>query len=97
MSGVRDLLELYGENGPVRLCRYLIGNRGQEIGVHSAFGVEGYLVLLTGCKVPYRNTHTPTADEWQRWNAHKAELAAMASNGMTVEESLAYIRADPTM
>lgn len=97
VSGVADLLEFYRDNGPTRLCRHVIGNRGQEMGVHSAFGVEGYLVLLTGCKVPYEKQHVPTAEERQRWSAHKAELAAMAANGMTVEESLAYIRAAPML
>ena len=67
------LLEFYEENGPTRLCRYLVGHRGQEIGVHSAFGVEGYLVLLTGNKVPYKKQYTPTDEEWQRWKTHKIE------------------------
>lgn len=95
VSAVQGLLEFYEENGPTRLCRHLIGNRGQEMGVHSAFGVEGYLVILTGNKVPYKKQHTPTDEEWQRWKAHKTELAEAARNGLTVEESLAYIRADP--
>ena len=95
VSGVQDLLDFYEENGPTRLCRHLIGHRGQEMGVHSAFGVEGYLVILTGNRVPYKNMHIPSDEERQRWNAHLANLAEYARGGMTVEESLAYIRKDP--
>ena len=97
VSAVQGPLEFYEENGPTRLCRYLVGHRGQEIGVHSAFGVEGYLVLLTGNKVPYKKQYTPTDEEWQRWKTHKIELAEAARNGLTVAESLAYIRAAPVM
>lgn len=95
VSGVQDLLDFYEENGPTRLCRHLIGHRGQEMGVHSAFGVEGYLVILTGNRVPYKNMYMPSDEERQRWNAHVAHLAEYARGGMTVEESLAYIRKEP--
>ena len=95
VSGVQDLLDFYEENGPTRLCRHLIGNRGQQMGVHSAFGVEGYLVILTGNRVPYKNMHIATDEERQRWNAHLANLAEHARGGMTVEESLASIRGEP--
>ena len=94
VSGVQDLLDFYEENGPTGFCRHLIGNRGQEMGVHSAFGVEGYLVILTGNRVPYKNMHIATDEERQRWGAHLANLAEYARGGMTVEESLASIRSD---
>lgn len=95
VSGVQDLLDFYAENGPTRLCRHLVGSRGQEMGVHSAFGIEGYLVILTGNRVPYKNMHSATDEERQRWSAHLASLAEQARSGMTVEEALASIRGDP--
>lgn len=92
VSGAQGLLDFYRENGPTGLCRHVLGHRGREFGVHSAFGLEGYLVILTGCKVPYNNLYTPTEEEWRIWNAHKARLAEEARHGLTVEESLAIIR-----
>jgi tryptophan halogenase len=92
VSGAKEILDFYGENGPVALCRHVISTRGQSFGVHSAFGVEGYLVILTGNKVPYKQKYEPTEQEWQIWQTHKAQLAEAAMQGLTVDESLKFIR-----
>jgi tryptophan halogenase len=92
ISAVQELVNFYQENGPLGLNRYLMGNTGISTGLHSAFGLEGYLVILVGLKVPYAARHTPTPEEWERWRRHQAHNAALASAGLTVEEALQYIR-----
>jgi len=91
VSGIQHLLDFYAENGPTGLARNVISNVGTSNGLHSAFGIEGYLVHLVGLKVPYKHRHVPTAGEWQIWNRHRSENSAQAAAGLTVEESLAYI------
>ena len=58
----------------------------------SIFGMEGYLAMLVGQKVPYRAGHQPSPGHWQRWQRHRAECAAIAKNGVTVKEALDRIR-----
>ena len=65
-----------------------------EFGIDSAFGLEGFLVILIGNRVPYRKFYQPTEQEWAMWKPHKAQLEQVARDGLTVEESLAVIR-DP--
>jgi len=92
ISGTTQLLEFYEENGPIGLNRYLMGNTGITSGLHSAFGLEGYLVILVGLKVPYRARHVPAPAEWATWKRHQADNSARAGAGLTVEEALQYIR-----
>lgn len=92
VAGAQGLLDFYRENGPVGVCRHMLGNRGREFGVHSSFGLEGYLVILTGLRVPYENPYEPTESEWRLWRAHKAQLADEARQSLTVAESLAIVR-----
>ena len=92
LGGVEPLLQFYKENGPIRMCCHRIGDRGRAFGVHNAFGIEGHLVMLTGCKVPYSRQYQPTDAEWNIWRRHQSDLANVARQAMTVEESLKCIR-----
>jgi tryptophan halogenase len=85
-SRLKDLLDFYAENGPTGFCRYHID------ATLTNFGIEGYLVMLVGNKVPYRNRHAASESELQRINQLRAQNRAAARQGLTVEESLAYIR-----
>jgi tryptophan halogenase len=87
VGGMGPLLEFYRENGPTGLCRHRLPS-----GTESIFGLEGYLVMLIGNRVPYRARHTPTAAERERWQIHCAQLRATARTGMDVREALACIR-----
>jgi tryptophan halogenase len=86
ISRLKPLLEFYDENGPTGFCRYHLGNTGSQ------FGIEGFLVMLVGNRVPYRGRYVPTPAEWQIWNQRRAQFRAQAQNGLDVKESLAYIR-----
>ncbi len=86
LSGISDLLEYYEENGPTGFGRYLL--RTHE----NSWGIEGYLVMLVGNRVPYRARHRATAAEHEAWNRHRTRFSTTARNGMNVREALACIR-----
>ena len=85
-SRLQDLLAFYDENGPTGFLRYQLGTTGSQ------FGVEGFLVMLVGNRVPYRARHTPSEAEWQTWNAHCAANAKNASAAMDATEALRYVK-----
>jgi len=61
-------------------------------GAATNFGIEGYLAMLIGNKVPYRARHHATAAEREIWNRHRAAFAEQARAGMDVKEALAVFR-----
>lgn len=86
LSGIRDLLEFYEENGPTGFGRYRMPTSLSD------FGMEGYMVMLVGNRAPYRNRYQPQADEKKAWDQRRAQFALTAKNGINVKESLAYVR-----
>ena len=86
LSGIAELLDFYQENGPTGFCRYRMP-RSQ-----SDFGIEGYFVMLVGNQVPYRKRHHATAQERAIWQAHLQGNIAPAKTGLTVKETLAFVR-----
>lgn len=86
VSGIAPLLEFYEENGPTGFCRYRLPRSEND------FGVEGFLVMLVGNRVPYKARHQATDAERATWERHRAQFDATALSGIDVKESLAYIR-----
>lgn len=86
VSRVQDLLDFYRENGPTGFCRYFI-----EGAQKNDFGLEGYLVMLVGNKVPYRNAGRVGQREMQVWQNKRAAWQAEASRGLGVNEALEYV------
>jgi tryptophan halogenase len=86
VSSIAHLLEFYNENGPTGFARHLLRPTG------SNFGIEGFLVMLVGNRVPYKGRHDATDAERQTWNRHRAAFAAQAQSGMDIREALACIR-----
>ncbi len=89
ISPLDELMELYYENGPTGLLRYKLPN-----GTENDFGIEGYLVMLLGMKVPWKKSYAASPAERQAWQQHVSENAAVAQAGLTVEQSLKYVH-DP--
>ena len=89
ISPLEEMMTMYFENGPTGLLRYALPN-----GPENDFGIEGYLVMLLGMKVPWRHSYAPAADEFRRWQSHVARNRIEAQTGLTVEESLRYVH-DP--
>ena len=69
-----------------RVMHYHLGNTGSQ------FGIEGFLVMLVGNRVPYRDRYIPTELEHRMINQRRAMFQAQAQNGLSTEESLACIR-----
>jgi tryptophan 7-halogenase len=88
VSDSAALLEFYEENGPTGLCRHLMRNMS---GTGNQFGLEGFLVMLVGNRVPYRGRHVATEAERQIWNRHRAEYRAEAQAGVDVKEALGFV------
>jgi tryptophan halogenase len=86
VSSIAGLLDFYAENGPTGFCRYRLPRMEND------FGLEGFLVMLVGNRAPYLARHTATAAERQVWESHRAHFDATAHAGLTVAETLAYIR-----
>lgn len=86
ISALDPLLEFYGENGPTGFNRYRL--RSPE----NNFGIEGYLVMLVGNRVPYTGRHIPTEAERRAWENHRARFTAKAQTGLNVKEALACTR-----
>jgi tryptophan halogenase len=85
-GGLGPLLAFYAENGPSLLGLYALRT------VQNGFGLEGFLSILIGNRVPYAARYEPTARERQVWNQHRANCATRAQGGMDVAEALQYVR-----
>jgi tryptophan halogenase len=86
ISRLKDLLEFYDQNGPSGFSRYHLAKTGSQ------FGIEGFLVMLVGCRVPYKNQYQPSQQEWHVVNRNRAIFKTKAQQGLDVKESLAWIR-----
>lgn len=81
----QPLVDYYQENGPSTYARNTL------LRPLDLFGMEGYLTLLVGQKVPYRKSSTASTTEWSIWNRIRAEHKALAEKALTVREALAAI------
>jgi tryptophan halogenase len=86
ISRLSPLLEFYEENGPTVFADKLLRARGNQ------FGVNGFLVMLVGNKIPYRNRHVPTERELRVMAQLRSQCRAAAEQGVCVKEALSYIR-----
>jgi tryptophan 7-halogenase len=89
VTPVQPLLDFYRENGPTGFCRHYLTS---TIGLDNQFGLEGFLVMLVGQKVPYRDAHPPSQAELAIFHRHCAENRARAMRGLTVAEALQYVQ-----
>lgn len=87
VSDLQELLDFYSENGPTGFGRHLLPAASS-----SNFGIEGFLVMLVGNKVPYRAKYSPTPAEREIWEQRRAEYAAQARGGLDIKETLYFVR-----
>jgi tryptophan halogenase len=74
------------ENGPSALANnYLLSSQ-------NPYGVEGYLALLVGQKVPHRRSGRIVEKDRAAWRVHARDAASTAECGFNVREALDYIR-----
>jgi tryptophan halogenase len=86
ISGIRELLSFYEENGPSRYLKYFVENPNIQ------FGLEGYLVMLVGNRVPTRGKYVPLPQEAEYMRQLRAQHRRLAAGSMDVREGLMYIR-----
>jgi len=86
LAGAEEVVEYYHANGPSTAWGvYLVSPL-------DPFGYEGYLTMLLGQKAPHRADYQPAPEEIQFWNAARIHMLGQAKQGMTVRESLDFIR-----
>ena len=74
ISHLKPLLDFYEENGPTGYARYQLSNTGSQ------FGIEGFLVMLVGNRVPYRNRYIASDVERQVIKQRRAMLQGAVTN-----------------
>jgi tryptophan halogenase len=89
VSGSLAMREFYEENGPMRLGRFLLN---KTPGIDNPFGIEGYLTILLGNKVPFRKRYAASDAENAICAARNAANRATALQGIDAREALARIR-----
>lgn len=83
-----EIVEFYQENGPNHSAQVVLVRPG------SAFGMNGFLSLLSGQAVPTRYRYEATTAERETWRKHCRELETRAQRALSVSEALRFIR-DP--
>ena len=86
LGKARGIVEFYRENGPTSVAEPLLLRHP------SAFGMEGYLAMLVGMRVPHQKPHQPAVTERETWRNHTQLCKAIAKSAFTVREGLDYIR-----
>ena len=81
LHDLEGLVDFYRENGPsaINAVRLPAGN---------PFGIEGYLAILAGLKVPHERLYRPASGELSRWKAHRERNRSIARQGMGMREVL---------
>jgi tryptophan halogenase len=88
LHGAQKIVDFYRENGPSLLAKSIF------ISENDQFGIEGYLAMLVGMKVPHAKMHEPEPEELHRVQAKRAAFAARAAAGIGVADALRTLR-DP--
>jgi tryptophan halogenase len=86
LAGAEEIVEFYQEIGPSIALRESFLHKFEQ------FGMEGYLALLVGQKVPYRRRFQPNAAEQELWGKIRHSLKTKAMQGYTIGEALEYVR-----
>lgn len=86
LAGAEDICEFFHENGPGMMWQQAMFDPVDP------FGIEGYLTMLVGQRVPYETAYTPTAAEQDSIRRFRDAVRRDASGGCSVEETLRMIR-----
>jgi tryptophan halogenase len=82
LGPIQELVDFYKENGPTTFFRVSLLRPGD------IFGMEGYLSLLVGQKVPYKARYAPSAEEKRLWDSVRSRNRAAAESGVDIPEGL---------
>jgi tryptophan halogenase len=87
LAGAEGIVEQYQAIGPSQSWS------GQLL-QHPFFGMEGYLVMFVGMRVPHRSTHVPSEGERAIWRKVVADFRERADQAMTQEQALACFHSE---
>ena len=80
------MVEWYRENGPSVLVKDII------MPEFNSFGLEGYLTMLVGMKVPHLRMYPIPDAELKAWRNRRDAYGVAARKGIDVRECLASLR-----
>jgi tryptophan halogenase len=86
LAGAERIVEYYKENGPNAAWAQVM------IDPVDQFGIEGYLTMLVGQRVPHGGDRTVSPHEVEYLRQHRAKNMQTAMNGYTVEQALPIVR-----
>ncbi len=86
LAGAEAVCDFYKENGPSVVWEQSL------IDPVDPFGLEGYLTLLVGQRVPHDGRYVPTMHEQASMQRLRAQFCNEARRGYSVEEALGMIR-----
>jgi tryptophan halogenase len=87
LCGADEIVRYYEENGPTALLSGII------LHPTNSFGLDGYLALLVGQRVPFAKTYHPSPAEAKVWRDRMAQLGRdAATKALSVEECLQALR-----
>lgn len=87
LRGAAPIVDYYKENGPSQLWRLTLEDPVCR------FRLDGYYTLLVGQKVPHKKLGTVSARERRAWRKLQSATRHYASQGATVRDALATVRA----
>ena len=86
LGDAQDIVEYYQEVGPSVLWRKTL------LDPNDSFGMEGYLSMLVGQQVPYKNRYEPSAEERQSWQRIQQAIHNKVATAFSVRDALTIIR-----
>ncbi len=86
LGGAEKIVKFYQENGPIAFCKGIYTQEGSQ------FGMDGFLALLVGQRVPHHRQYKLPDNEAKLWQKHVDDLQTAAKRGFTVEQALAAVR-----
>jgi len=86
IAGAEHIVDFFQENGPTLLLRTPVLDAGDP------FGAEGYLAILVGLRVPFRQTYLPSESDLNVWAQYKAAVRQMADDGVAVPEAMERLK-----
>lgn len=86
LHGGKFIVDFYKENGPSIVAG------AQLIHPSNYFGMDGYLALLLGQRVPHGKPYVPPPPEKKAWETRRANWVAEARRGFDVKACLEAVR-----
>lgn len=84
LHDLEGLVDFYRENGPSAI-------NAARLGTGDPFGLEGYLALLVGLRVPHQRPYAASAAELAQWQVHRDRHRAIARQGIGMKGLLSSL------